>query len=184
MTTYEKWIAVPKYEGLYEVSDRGRVRSLDRIDSRGWRRKGKVLSPRRHRNGHLRVDLWKNGKGREMSVHRLVLLAFIGPCPKGMEACHWNDIPDDNRLQNLRWDDRSANLHDSVRNGSHHNANRTHCPQGHEYTPENTYVYPSGNRRCRECRRIWNREHYRLNAEKIKAVNRERYRSRKEAVLL
>jgi hypothetical protein len=52
-----------------------------------------------------------------MDVHVLVLTAFVGPCPDGNEALHFNDIPDDNRLSNLRWGTRSQNNHDAIRNG-------------------------------------------------------------------
>lgn len=88
-----------------------------------------------------------------IQLHRVVLDAFIGPRPKGMEACHANGDPTDNRLVNLRWDTRSANAADSVRHGTHVNTRKTHCPMGHGYTPENTYIKPTGNRCCRECRR-------------------------------
>lgn len=175
MTTHEKWKAIPGCEGFYEVSDRGRVRSLDRIVALGRRRKGQFLSPDRGHRGHLQVTLYKNGKRERIFVHRLVLQAFVGACPSGMEACHWNDIPDDNRLENLRWDTPSANRHDSLRNGRHYNANKTHCHRGHEYTAENTYVPPSGERQCRECRRVRDRAYWRANSEKINAERRERY---------
>lgn len=177
MTPYEKWEEIPGYEGFYEVSDQGRVRSLDRMNSRGHRIKGKLLSPGRGHRGYLQVNLCKGGKREHTHVHRLVLQAFIGPCPDGMEACHYNDIPDDNRLENLRWDARSANSHDAIRNGRHYWAKKTHCPRGHEYTPENTYAHPSGKRHCRECRRMWQREYRRSNSEKINAARRERYRA-------
>ena len=85
-----------------------------------------------------------------------LLEAFVGPCPSGQEACHANDDPRDNRLENLRWDTRSANALDSVRNGTHHAARRTHCAQGHEFTAINTYRYPSGKRSCVVCRRASN----------------------------
>lgn len=64
--------------------------------------------------GHLRAQL---GKGRHQLVHRLVLTAFVGPCPDGMEACHNNGSPTDNRLCNLRWDTRRANQADKVLHG-------------------------------------------------------------------
>ena len=182
MTTHENWKAIPGYEGLYEVSDQGSVRSLDRLNSLGHRRKGKFLSPGRGRDGHLRVNLCKNGKMESMYVHRLVLLAFVGPCPTGMLACHWDDDPGNNHLSNLRWDTPSANRRDELRNGRNHYANKTHCPRGHEYTPENTYVTPPGHRECRECKRIGVREYRRSNSEKIKAYNREYYRLNAEKI--
>ena len=156
----EQWRPVVGYEGSYEVSDLGNVRSLDRLDSRGRRRRGKVrplaVSPR----GRLLVGLCRDGIRATAQVHHLVLEAFVGPRPDGLEACHWNDDPSDNRLTNLRWDTRSANAADSVRNGKHAMASRTHCPSGHPYTPENTYVYPAGRRACFECRRAYREAHH------------------------
>jgi hypothetical protein len=99
------------------------------------------------------VVLYRNGARRDALVHHLVLEAFVGPQPPGAEGCHWNDDPTDNRLENLRWDTRSANQFDSVRNGTHYWASRTHCSKGHEFTEENTYRRPSGRRACRVCRR-------------------------------
>ena len=58
-----------------------------------------------------------NLRGRRFYVHRLILIAFIGPCPPGMECCHENDDPLDNRISNLRWDTRASNRKDMVRNG-------------------------------------------------------------------
>ena len=154
----ERWLPVPGYEGKYEVSDQGRVRALDRVDTRGRRRAGKVLAIRRAQSGHGTVCLHDGGRWQVL-VHHLVLLAFVGPRPDGMEGCHWNDDPADNRVENLRWDTRSGNIQDSVRNGTHHMARRTHCPQGHPYDSENTYVHPSGSRMCRECRRQYREDH-------------------------
>ena len=150
------WRAIPGHEGLHEISSLGRVRILDRIDRSGAHRRGKVLNARAINGAHLMVTLYKDGARRDALVHRLVLEAFVGPCPSGQEACHANDDPRDNRLENLRWDTRSANALDSVRNGTHHAARRTHCAQGHEFTASNTYRYPSGKRSCVVCRRASN----------------------------
>jgi hypothetical protein len=149
----ETWKAVAGYEGLYEVSDMGRLRSLDRTDSRGRHRTGRVLTPRASgAYGHVAFDLYVGGVPRRVTAHALVLETFIGPRPAGMEGCHNNGAPTDNRLANLRWDTTSENHRDSVRHGTHAMAKRTHCPRGHEYTPENTYVR-NGRRNCNECRR-------------------------------
>ena len=174
----ERWLPVVGSEGSYEDSDQGRVRSLERLDSRGRRRAAKARSLNRQKSGHLTVTLCHDGVQRAVGVHRLVLEAFVGPCPDGMEACHWNDVPDDNRLENLRWDTRAANIADSVRNGTHHMARVTRCPKGHEYTPENTYVYPGGNRACLTCRREYREAH----AEERRVKNRE-YARKKRAAL-
>jgi hypothetical protein len=103
-------------------------------------------------------------------VHRLVLSAFVGSCPPGMECCHWDDDKANNTVWNLRWASRSANIKDCVRNGSHNMARRTHCARGHAYSPENTRMRKSGGRRCvacvrEDCRRRCARNGYRLEKE-------------------
>lgn len=108
-------------------------------------------------------------------IHTLVLEAFVGPRPEGADGCHWNDVPDDNRVENLRWDSRSANVLDSVRNGSHGFAIRTHCPSGHEYTPENTYLHPQGSRNCRACRAAYRD----ANRERIRVAGRDYMRRKR-----
>lgn len=155
--TAERWRPVPGWEGLYEVSDQGRVRSMarkvwqtGRWGTRFQRRvTGRILKPGIVR-GYERVVLQDDGSTENVAVHRLVLLAFVGPCPEGMEACHANDDRRDNRLANLRWDTKSANCLDRTRNGGSPNALKTHCPQGHPYIPENVYM-SQGQRKCRTC---------------------------------
>ena len=116
----EIWKPIPGYEGLYEVSDQGRVRSLDRdvLDSLGrvYRLKGRILKLslfERYPLVHLSVE----GRITARRIHQLVLEAFVGPCPEGLEGCHENDVPTDNRLENLRWDSHRANTADAERNG-------------------------------------------------------------------
>jgi hypothetical protein len=167
--TSETWLPVVGYEGYYEVSSHGRVRSVDRVivrsdgQTRHFRGQMMALSPDSQGN-YLLVRLKRDGGGRTFLVHRLMLEAFRGPCPDGMESCHGNDIKDDNRLENLRWDTPTENNLDIVANGNHHNANKTHCPSGHEYTPENTYVMKKRNgmtyRVCRICDNARNRAKY------------------------
>lgn len=86
----------------------------------GRRREARVLATKLHskRNGRLRVQLCKDGERKLAFVHHLVLNAFVGPKPSGLEACHRNDNPFDNTLPNLRWDTHTANMQDSIRNGS------------------------------------------------------------------
>jgi hypothetical protein len=73
----------------------------------------KLLKGGRQHHGHLQYDL----KGKRRYGHRLVLEAFVGSCPPGMQCCHENDIPDDNRIENLRWGTPKSNGEDRVRNG-------------------------------------------------------------------
>lgn len=149
----ERWLPIPGHEG-YEVSDHGHVRSLDRIihDRRGWDRahKGRTLRTWTEQDGYLVVKL---GAGRNHFVHRLVLLAFVGPCPEEYEALHDNGVHGDPRLSNLRWGTHSENCQDLVRHGTHQYSRRTHCPRDHPLAPPN--LDPSnlkqGNRTCWAC---------------------------------
>jgi hypothetical protein len=86
----EHWAPVIGYEGLYEVSNLGRVQSLDHWVSNRWGgsqlRKGRILAQFPWR--YFQVQLSRDGTAKKHSVHRLVLEAFAGPCPPGQEACH------------------------------------------------------------------------------------------------
>lgn len=108
----ENWQDIPGYEGLYEVSSLGRVRSLDRPQKNGQVRKGRVLKG--HVYGPYRRYSLRNGKICTVNGHRLVLEAFRGPCPEGMECRHLNGDPLDNRLDNLAWGTREENEMDKA----------------------------------------------------------------------
>lgn len=123
----EEWRPIAGWERQYEVSSVGRVRSLDRrVGNRLM--KGCMLKPYlgRRKYPHLIVNLRRGGKRSPYAisenplVHRLVLLAFVGPAPKGMVCCHLNGDGTDNRLENLRWDTPSNNQRDSMLHGTHH----------------------------------------------------------------
>ena len=159
----KQWLPVMGYEDSYEVSDEGEVRSLDRLipAKLGSTRKakGSVLKPSLLSNGRLQVRLYKHGKSVWHRVHRLVAEAFI-PNPEELPfVLHWDDNPKNNAASNLRWGTRSDNVMDMVRLGTHHLSSRTHCKNGHEYTPENTGPGARGSRRCRECSRNNKRRH-------------------------
>lgn len=159
-TVPERWLPVPGWEGMYEVSDHGKVwssrRSVTRKDGHRMTVGGKMLTPTvKQRTMHHWVRLMRDGKGTAAYVHRLVLSAFVGPCPDGMVACHYDDDPSNNRLDNLRWDSISENNRDMVRNGNHNFGSRTHCPRGHELAKWNLARSPlkSGHRNCLACTR-------------------------------
>lgn len=107
----ENWRAIPGFEGSYEVSDLGRVRSIARVIQRENNTPRRVpecvLKPGVLLSGHQYVFL---GQKARWAVHRLVLHVFIGPVPAGCEVLHLNHNPKDNRLVNLRYGTRSENL--------------------------------------------------------------------------
>lgn len=163
--TQEQWLPVVGFEGSYEVSNQGRVRSLARtVDRSGLpvRISGRVLKPWIQKGGYPAVTLRSDGRSFGRAVHTLVLHAFVGPRPDGMDACHQDGNPVNSSLSNLRWDTRSGNMQDALRHGTHNNASKTHCKRGHEFTPENTRYYTFRNgtvgRFCRACKRLSNRK--------------------------
>ena len=113
----ETWRAVRGFEGFYEVSDLGRVRSVDRALECG-RRPGRLLKPYRNNMGYFTIALWRDGRGAKFLVHRLVLIAFSESYPPDLHAAHNNGICTDNRLSNLRWATRAENMHDKIAHGT------------------------------------------------------------------
>lgn len=105
----EMWKPIPDFPG-YEVSDGGQVRSFKR-------RQPKLLAVRTRHDRKRDVHLCTDGILHRMLVHRLVLIAFVGPCPVGYEALHRNGNGLDNTLPNLHWGTRSENLYDQTRLG-------------------------------------------------------------------
>lgn len=114
----ETWKAVVGYEGIYEVSDKGRVRSLDRVDCGGYRRQGRVLKHYRHPFGYLTVKL-SNGEKENKLIHQLVCETFIGPRPDGKEVCHGPKGLLDNSTTNLGYGTKTKNQRDRIRDGTH-----------------------------------------------------------------
>ena len=156
----ERWAPIPGYEGHYEASDFGNIRSLDRRIPH--RRNGTVrVHGRRMKqysdpnDGRRYVRLTVENDSHVMRVHRLVLMTFVGPCPEGMEGCHNNGDASDNRLENLRWDTPSENMYDKGRHGTDPQRNRTHCPRNHPLKAPNLVpcVAIDGYRNCLACSR-------------------------------
>lgn len=153
----ENWLPVVGYEGLYEVSDQGRVRSLNRV-SGGKRRMGRVLKPAF--NGRMFVDLVEGERRRSAAVAVLVLEAFVGPRPPGGIARHFPDRDiTNNALVNLSWSTQSQNMLDRRTHGTDAMVNKTHCPQGHPYQGDNIKWKKGGGRNCRECSNEANRRY-------------------------
>jgi len=111
----EEWRPVVGYEGSYEVSDLGRVRSLPR---NGTRREIVILRAFRDCTGYHRVNLRRIGIVQR-GVHQLVAAAFIGPRPKGMMVCHWDGDCGNAALENLRYGTAKENAADRQRHGKY-----------------------------------------------------------------
>lgn len=153
----ERWLPVVGFEGRYEVSDQGRVRSLDRTDSSGRARRGRML--KQHAIGeytqHWSVALYRSGRQFRRLVHRLMAEAFLGACPAGQVVRHLDDNPDNNTIGNIAYGTSADNQFDAIRNGRNRNSAKTECPQGHRYTQANTRLRRTSSgrvwRSCRTC---------------------------------
>lgn len=114
MDNMEVWKDIEGYEGSYQVSSYGRVRSLDRIDDNNHPLKGQIIKQHLSNRGYYRVFLYKKQKMKAFSVHRLVASAFI-PNPEN-KACidHISCNKEDNSVSNLRWCSHSENMCNSI----------------------------------------------------------------------
>lgn len=157
----EQWLPVVGWEEAYEVSDHGRIRTLERTALRRNGVSGRVAARIRKpvwsgpkNKQYLWVELHCDGVRMRRLVHHLVLEAFVGPKADGMRGLHWDDDASNNSLHNLRWGTQAENIQDQVRNGIHPMARKTLCKRRHDLTdPENVYRRPGSNRRqCRPCR--------------------------------
>lgn len=116
MITQEQWRTIEGYEGLYEVSNMGRVRSLDRIDKLGRLKPGRILSPSIDKKGYCKITLFREGVRYYYGVHRLVAQAFL-PNPEGLPIInHKDENPSNNRVDNLEWCTYEYNINYGTRN--------------------------------------------------------------------
>ena len=144
----------------YLVGNQGSVLSVRRavpVTSGGTRTIGGLpLKQFADGAGYLRVNLSKGGKQRQHLVHRLVLTAFVGPCPDGMETRHLNGDPSDNRIENLVWGTAKENAADRISHGTQTGRSAIACKRGHTLLDERNLV-PSklkiGRRNCLACNR-------------------------------
>jgi hypothetical protein len=104
----EIWKDIPEYEGMYQISNLGRVKSLKSG-------KDKILKPREYGRGYMSVSLCKEGESKNFKIHRLVMLAFVGE--SDLQVNHKNGIKADNRLENLEYCTASENTIHAYKNG-------------------------------------------------------------------
>jgi NUMOD4 motif/HNH endonuclease len=120
--TAERWRPIPRWPG-YEVSDLGRVRSVDRVLSDGRQASGRLLTPTADGSGYARVTLSDGRRRQTAAVHVLVCEAFHGPRPRRKEVLHGTGGQQDNRAVNLRWGTRGRNEKDK---GKHRRKRMSH----------------------------------------------------------
>lgn len=130
----EIWRDVLGWEGFYQVSNHGRVKSLDRIvpskrHGTSYTVRGQIMGLERN-GAYQHVTLSRSGRYKTVLVHRMVLEAFVGPCPEGMEGCHNDGVGTNNCLDNLRWGTPKENqqdrfLHGTSNRGKHYNLGHT-----------------------------------------------------------
>ena len=149
--TAERWLPIPGYEGRYDVSDLGHVRSW--LPNNGTPTP-RALTTELNNHGYLRAVLYKDRRKIGKRVHQLVMLAFVGPRPDGLETRHLDGNRLNNALTNLAYGTSSENGFDTVRHGTFNNGKgigrpkQTHCKRGHELSAAH------GDRQaCLTCRR-------------------------------
>ena len=112
MIPQDEFKPIPGYPH-YQINREGQVLSLH---------VHRILKPTANGSGHLQLRLYENGDktGDTLLVHRLVLLAFVGPCPEGLEGLHLDGIPANNSLPNLKWGIHSENVQQDYDTGVRH----------------------------------------------------------------
>ena len=112
----ENWLPVIGFEGIYEVSDFGNIRSI---------RTGKLKAYTKNKKENRPfMNLHKNGKQKIVKPHTLVLTAFVGPRPAGLECCHNDGNAWNNHISNLRWDTPQSNQQDRAKHGTSNRGER------------------------------------------------------------
>lgn len=122
----EIWKPIPEWEGVYEASNEGRIRSLDKTITAVSRwgtpqvyfRAGKVLKPKADKDGYLGCHLVHAGRNKHYKVHQLVCMAFHGPAPAGHVVAHGDGTRTNNASENLRWATTQENHRDRWKHGT------------------------------------------------------------------
>lgn len=150
-----EWRPVLGYELDYDVSNEGQVRRA--TPGRGARA-GHVLKPHITRAGYRQIVLRRDGRSTSRLICQLVCEAFHGPRPQGMVVRHLDGDSRNDTPENLAWGTCLENAQDMRDHGTHFNTLKTHCKNGHPFSPGNTRRREDGGRRCRTCALISSRK--------------------------
>ena len=183
----EIWRPIEGYEGLYEVSNTGQVRSLDRyvIDSLGHRKfyKGKVLIPVKSNLGYLFVSLYCNGKHKRITVHRLVAQTFISNPDNLPEVNHRDEDKTNNRIDNLEFCDHKYNMNFGTRNiRRRETAIKNGSWTGLSRKESMKKYYQENKDRICERQKEYSRKYYQDNKEKLREYFHQYYLKKKEQI--
>jgi hypothetical protein len=113
----EKWVPVKGYEGLYEISDYGRLKGLEKAGGHHNIKEGGILSPAKTKKGYYRTSLSKNDVSKTFLISRLVAIHFIPNPDNKPYVNHINGIKTDNRAINLEWCTPKENVYHAVSKG-------------------------------------------------------------------
>lgn len=199
MEQEEIWRDIEGYEGQYQVSNLGRVKSFDRIDGAGHLKRGRILRPVPDKKGYLRVQLHKEGKRKLFLVHRLVAQAFI-PNPEGLpQVNHRDEDPSNARADNLEWCTASYNVNYGTHNErmiqtkiSNGNADPDMCGviKDGDRREYNQMYYQKNQEKILECqhknreRKLeYNHMYYQKNRDQIREQNKDYYQKNKEKII-
>lgn len=174
----EKWKSVLNFEGFYEVSNYGKVRSFHRLRNiKDDKSSSHPKAQTTDRDGYNQVSLYKTKKNGEKyntagRVHRLVLEAFTGPCPKGMESSHLDGDPSNNRSENLIWETHIDNNNRRKEHGTYYKKGKDHPNYGKEVSKETRQKMSQAQKKSK---RIYSKE----TRQKLKNAANKRWNKEK-----
>lgn len=128
----ETWLPVPQYEGMYEISNFGNLRSLSRKSKNGRNKKDQLIGFIDSK-GYKACNLRKNKKMKRFFIHDLVLLAFVGKKSAKFHVCHNDGNPANANLKNLRYDTPKNNMLDKIKHSTSNRGEKYWCAKLKEH---------------------------------------------------
>lgn len=126
----EEWRDIEGYDGFYQISDKGRVKSIKRQRVLSGRKyivnKEKILKPYKHNGGYLKINLCKDGKVKSFFIHRLILQAFK-PTKEKLNVNHIDGNKENNNLENLEWVTQKENVRHAYESGLNKTRRKVIC---------------------------------------------------------